>query len=980
MSIQQTSDGTSQEQLSPQVKKTAQTKPDQKSQQKYTYTSPKENKVPPGGLPPKKPTRENKLGPVKSKQGIKSPKTTREGVLEPVKAKQRPITTNNKTPKQESTDQKTKTHDDSDKVAISRGFMMLTSEGGFDDGPYTAKRPHWPGQNSGVTIGFGFDIGAAFPATQVAQAKICLVNAGIDSATADKLAKYAGVKGSAAQAPANKLRKEGIIITNEQALKLLDVSNDIFNKAVHTYAGVDSNQVHPALEEVFTDLAYAWWNFSYTKKVYAKVKGKPASDQFKIAADFFAAESKNHPRNELLQMIKNYLYGIKGYLDQGKEVEVSKHVMSVKELLASETFETMDITTKGVGKGRSSKSNKGSKQKAILTGKRFTPKPQVVPTPSVTKAPKVTHSPLPKSKNGFSVGMPGGKYNASIINFPADVRRIQQKLLEVGLLSQTDYNQEYPKEQKSPKKIPAKKPDYRAVKKLNPQGLQEVKNHEEGLLEKQKQAALQQTREALLAWLNSMTDEQVRSMAENPTLKTTLGELVLKSGLAGVTSRGEMIAQLMTLRGQSITPLTRQEMPTPQAPTPTEIPYVHYLTNLEQEAMEAYGKIPVGVSIPFSQLTKTIAAIQVFQREVKGGTTDGRIDPNGATLGQLMGASKESVAAARKAYLERKKQEEENQKKENAKEIIKEIEEGIVENLQDFIISLDKSLVVTFLKMLVGVKSKNSKQKKLNIKNAVLADLMKKSELSPKEIAIARKLIDNEKDIKKRGDLYLKLQYKVPYISQRDSKAYPGIADAMCNMSSMAMGLSTLGIDNPKPNMQYDDALENIRADKGYGSRMGIGQMNVAGHFGMSFDGAGVYGYSTSNTKMGGYPKTAFRRVPFVDVTDLTPSVWQNYSWFKKNISPFLEKGLAVTLGIWDKSPADNGHIVHLVGIESKGLRVHDPYGRLDDFDKPYGKGWDKNTTNGKGSKKGRLNLWHYEDLAGKEVYLAYLRILQPKK
>ncbi|HAS43463.1 MAG TPA: hypothetical protein DCS93_23485 [Microscillaceae bacterium] len=86
--VQQTSDDISQEQSSPQVNKTAQTKPDQKSQQKYTYTSPKENKVPLDGLPPKKPTRENKLGPVKSKQGLKASRVTREGKLGTVQAKQ----------------------------------------------------------------------------------------------------------------------------------------------------------------------------------------------------------------------------------------------------------------------------------------------------------------------------------------------------------------------------------------------------------------------------------------------------------------------------------------------------------------------------------------------------------------------------------------------------------------------------------------------------------------------------------------------------------------------------------------------------------------------------------------------------------------------------------------------------------------------------------------------------------------------------
>ena len=468
-------------------------------------------------------------------------------------------------------------------------------------------------------------------------------------------------------------------------------------------------------------------------------------------------------------------------------------------------------------------------------------------------------------------------------------------------------------------------------------------------------------------------------MVEDSTLNPPFYELLSQSGIGQYSSKGEIIAQLMALRGQTVTPIAPKGVPSIESPTPTELPYIHYLTDFEQAAMDAYGKVPDGKNIPVSSLSRTIAAITIFQREVKGGTIDGRIDPTGSTLKQLMASSKESVAAARKAYLERKKQEEENKKKEKVNEIIQEIGEEISEGIQELMKSLDKSLLVTLFKILLGVKHKNPKNKNLNIGNAVLADLMKKSELNPKEIALAHKLIDREKNIKKRGDLYAKLQYKVPYISQVDSKAYPGIGGSMCNMSSMAMGLATLGVQNPKSNMQYDDALEKIRVNNSYGPRTSTGQMHIANHFGMSFNGAGVYGYSTSNKKMGGYKKNQFDRVPFIGVTDLKPSVWQNYNWFKKNISPFLEKGLAVTLGIWDKSPADNGHIVHLVGIESKGLRVHDPYGKLEDFSKPYGKGWNKNTKSGKGSQKGRLNLWRYEDLAGKEVYLAYLRILQPK-
>ena len=334
-----------------------------------------------------------------------------------------------------------------------------------------------------------------------------------------------------------------------------------------------------------------------------------------------------------------FLDGVSEYIDQGQEVDFSKKVMSIPELLESDTFDLMD----DMGEHIKALKGKGSYTRAKLTGQPYTPTPQV--NRPKRKTPTITHTPLPRAKSGFSVGLPGGIHSAEIINFPEDVRRIQQKLLEVGLLSKADYTKEYPKE----KKIPPKKPDYSFIQKLKPQEYQGIKNQQKTLFERQKEqeeAELQARRDKLLAWLQQLSDIDVRAMVEDSTLNPPFYELLSQSGIGQYSSKGEIIAQLMALRGQTVTPIAPKGVPSIESPTPTELPYIHYLTDFEQAAMDAYGKVPDGKNIPVSSLSRTIAAITIFQREVKGGTIDGRIDPTGSTLKQLMASSKESVAAA----------------------------------------------------------------------------------------------------------------------------------------------------------------------------------------------------------------------------------------------------------------------------------------------------------------------------------------------
>lgn len=180
--------------------------------------------------------------------------------------------------------------------------------------------------------------------------------------------------------------------------------------------------------------------------------------------------------------------------------------------------------------------------------------------------------------------------------------------------------------------------------------------------------------------------------------------------------------------------------------------------------------------------------------------------------------------------------------------------------------------------------------------NPQLTDLLSKPTLSASEIDKARALIDAEKDETRRGDLYEALQAKTPYFSQRDNQATEGGAKVetasgnMCNLTSLAMSLSYLGVANPRPQMQFEDALEKIRQEKGFGARTTAdGWGKLANELGVTYDFIGI-------------------------------GVMENKQWWVTNVLPHLRQGKAVMLSI-------SGHICRLQAVTDDGLVADDPYG-----------------------------------------------------
>ncbi len=210
-----------------------------------------------------------------------------------------------------------------------------------------------------------------------------------------------------------------------------------------------------------------------------------------------------------------------------------------------------------------------------------------------------------------------------------------------------------------------------------------------------------------------------------------------------------------------------------------------------------------------------------------------------------------------------------------------------------------------------------------------LDQLMLKERLSIEEIRRARELINEVTDEKTRGDLYEALQAKVEYHSQRDNESTSGgknIGDVMCNLTSLAMALSYLGVPNPDPTKQYEDALEDIRVEKKLPARTTAeGWGGVAKELGVT---AEFLGYDLKKDK----------------------------DWYMANVDPKLREGYAVMMSI-------SGHIVRMQDVTENGLVIDDPYGVVN---LQAGEGWsydsgNKNAREGEGTNRGEDSVWAWD-------------------
>ena len=210
---------------------------------------------------------------------------------------------------------------------------------------------------------------------------------------------------------------------------------------------------------------------------------------------------------------------------------------------------------------------------------------------------------------------------------------------------------------------------------------------------------------------------------------------------------------------------------------------------------------------------------------------------------------------------------------------------------------LSEDVAMVVLGRLAGVRRWNRDEQAEHLSVAPLlepselASLLARDRLSAEEIGLARDLIAQE-PAEKRGDLYEQLQSKVKYNNQRDARSSAErLGGGLCNLTSLAMCLEYLGIPNPHPEMEYEDALEKVRVDNGFKSR------------------ESMEGWSAVARKLGADTGT-------IASDELTTKDF----WDEDVRDAHLRQGHAVMLSV-------KGHIVRVQGVTSGGLEVDDPYG-----------------------------------------------------
>ncbi|MBK9452546.1 MAG: hypothetical protein IPN95_24590 [Bacteroidetes bacterium] len=201
--------------------------------------------------------------------------------------------------------------------------------------------------NSGLTIGMGFDIGARFGTGDKEKAKKELLAAGIKAETADKLSNAVGLRSIKAGKMAAELRASGLTITADQVVNLL-------NKTREKYiANYTPGVVHEAIEEVMVKINY-WKGSGQTKSggggkpivtaIFAAAKEKQGVAQFDAALSVL----KNYTEDSF-RLFERFLTVVKNQIASGGKVEFDNGVKSIDELTngKNDTFKVIKEVTGG---------------------------------------------------------------------------------------------------------------------------------------------------------------------------------------------------------------------------------------------------------------------------------------------------------------------------------------------------------------------------------------------------------------------------------------------------------------------------------------------------------------------------------------------------------------------------------------------------------------------------------------------------------
>jgi len=174
---------------------------------------------------------------------------------------------------------------------------------------------------------------------------------------------------------------------------------------------------------------------------------------------------------------------------------------------------------------------------------------------------------------------------------------------------------------------------------------------------------------------------------------------------------------------------------------------------------------------------------------------------------------------------------------------------------------------------------------------------VKAAQTDPNKIGNARSLIAADGlSNSERISFYEQLADAPRYRNQRDNSKNP---KSTCNLTSMAMAFEGLGMD-----------LGDSKSTQG--------EENLYGEF-----------YKKNRSRIEPGDRASFARDKGLDTDHIETPKFSDGStaqkWFTANVLPLLQQGAQATIGI---KQGTFKHVVRLQWVESKGLRIDDPWGQ----------------------------------------------------
>lgn len=204
-------------------------------------------------------------------------------------------------------------------LTVGFGQATFDAEGMEESGPYFSRLMHWPGGNSGVTIGRGYDLGSRTRAQVAYELKFI----GLSQDDANFFAQAAGLKGTAArdfvashweESPLLSLSSQKRLFETITSVEVIADLKRILGKPdlQAQYGAISWEQLSPMAQEIVFDLRYRG---DYTPATRERLQPLLVSHNDRALTDLISDKSYWLSKNVPLSRIEHRAALTRRYFD-----------------------------------------------------------------------------------------------------------------------------------------------------------------------------------------------------------------------------------------------------------------------------------------------------------------------------------------------------------------------------------------------------------------------------------------------------------------------------------------------------------------------------------------------------------------------------------------------------------------------------------------------------------------------------------------